>query len=205
MRKIDKIYKIMAFEKLIKLDLRKKMTLSIVGFFIFIFIVIYFVIFPSVRDIRNIKNEIESQRQELERRYVKGQSLRKMTEKLERAAEKIYVLDQVFIGQDAGLEFVTALEGVAEKNGINQKINLLSQAPVDNGFYKMVPLQLSSQGEAARQMNYLVSLETLNYYINIKSLELSSGSTAVPAGNPGSGSYVNLFVLADTYWRNSDN
>lgn len=195
----------MEFKKFVKLDLKKRIIASIVGFFLFIFIIIYFVIFPSVRDIRNIKNEIEAQRLDLERRYVKGQSLRKMTEKLERAQEKIHVLDQVFIGQDSGLEFVTALEGVAGKDGVNQKINLLSSAGVDNGFYKMVPLQLSSQGEANRQMNYLVSLETLNYYINIKSLELSSGSLAVPAGNPEGGSYINLFVAADTYWRNSGN
>jgi len=195
----------MEFKKLIKLDLRKRIAISIVGFFIFIFLIIYFVIFPSVRDIKNIKNEIESQRLELERKYVKGQSLRKMTEKLERAQEKIHVLDQVFIGPDAGLEFITALEGAAGKNGVNQKINLLSQAPVDNGFYKIVPLQLSSQGEISRQMSYLVSLETLNYYVNIKSLELSSGSRFAPTGEAESAANVNLFVVADTYWRESGN
>jgi len=195
----------MEFKKLIKLDLRKRITLSVVGFFIFIFAVVYFVIFPSIRDIKNIKNEIESQRLELERRYVKGQSLRKMTEKLKRAEEKVYVLDQVFIGPDAGLEFITALEGAAGKNGVNQKINLLSQAPVDNGFYKIVPLQLSSQGEISRQMSYLVSLETLNYYVNIKSLELSSGSRFAPTGEAESAANVNLFVVADTYWRESGN
>ena len=190
---------------MIKLDLRKRIAISIVGFFIFIFAVIYFVIFPSIRDIKNIKNEIESQRLELERRYVKGQSLRKMTEKLKRAEEKVYVLDQVFIGPDAGLEFITALEGAAGKNGVNQKINLLSQTPVDNGFYKIVPLQLSSQGEISRQMSYLVSLETLNYYVNIKSLELSSGSRFAPTGEAESAANVNLFVVADTYWRESGN
>jgi len=195
----------MEFKKLIKLDLRKRIILSIVGFFIFIFAVIYFVIFPSIRDIKNIKNEIESQRLELERKYVKGQSLRKMTEKLKRAEEKVYVLDQVFIGPDAGLEFITALEGAAGKNGVNQKINLLSQTPVDNGFYKIVPLQLSSQGEISRQMSYLVSLETLNYYVNIKSLELSSGSRFAPTGEAESAANVNLFVVADTYWRESGN
>jgi len=193
----------MEFKKFIKLDLKKRITLSIVGFFLFIFAVIYFVIFPSVRDIKNIKNEIESQRLELERRYIKGQSLRKTKEKLERAEEKIHVLDQVFIGQNSGLEFVTALEGVAGKNGVNQKINLLSQTPVDNEFYNMVPLQLSSQGGIGQQMNYLVSLETLNYYINIKSLELSSGSRLAPTSDSGSTTNVNLFIAADTYWRDN--
>ncbi|MDD5031843.1 MAG: type 4a pilus biogenesis protein PilO [Patescibacteria group bacterium] len=186
-----------------RLDLKKRITISLIGFFLFIFVIIYFVIFPSVRDIRNIKNEIQEQRLELERKYVKGQSLKKMTEKLKRAEEKIHVLDQVFIKEDAGLEFVTALEEAAGKDGVNQKINLLSLSPVENEFYKMVPLQVSSQGGASQQMNYLVDLETLDYYVNIKLLELSSGSRSAPTGDSGSAANVNLFITADTYWRGS--
>lgn len=188
---------------MVKLDLKKRIIISLVVFFVFIFSIIYFIILPSIKDIRNMKTEIELQRLDLERRYIKGQSLRTTMEKLERAEEKIHILDQVFIGQDCGLEFVTALEGAAGNTGTTQKINLLSSAEVANGFYKMVPLQLSSGGVIGRQMNYLASLETLDYYINIKSLELSSGSPPKQDGEPESGSYVNLFVAADTYWRDS--
>jgi Tfp pilus assembly protein PilO len=193
----------MEIKNLVKLDLKKRIIISLFGFFIFIFSIIYFIIFPSIKDIKKMKNEIELQRVDLERRYVKGQSLRKTMEKLERAEEKIHILDQVFIGQDCGLDFVTALEGAAGKNRITQKINLLSSSEVDSGFYKMVPLQLSSGGTIDRQMNYLVSLENLDYYVNIKSLELSSGSPAKQDGEPEIGSYVNLFVAADTYWRDN--
>lgn len=194
----------MEFEKFIRLDLKKRIILSMVGFCLFIFVVVYFVIIPSVRDIKNIRDEIELQKTDLERKYIRGQSLRKMTEKLNRAEEKIHVLDKVFIGQDYGLEFVTTLEEVASKNNITQKINLLSPTEADNGFYKMIPLQLYSQGESSRQMNYLVGLETLDYYINIKSLELSSGSRLAPAGDSEApASQVNLFIVANTYWRDN--
>jgi Tfp pilus assembly protein PilO len=193
----------MELKKIVKLDLRKKIVLSISSFLLFIFLVVYFIIFPSVRDIKNIRDEIETQRVDLERRYVKGQSLRKLSEKLEKAEEKIHILDQVFIDQEDGLEFITTLEGIAGKNNINQKINLLQTAD-NNGYSQMVPLQIFPQGEFSQILNYLVGLETLNYYINIKTMDLSSNArTASPGEEKFSGS-VGLFITADTYWRNSE-
>lgn len=193
----------MEFKKTVKLNLRNKIILSIVIFFIFIFVVIYFVIFPSIRDIRSIRNNIELQRTDLERKYVKGQSLRKLSEKLEKSEEKIHVLDQVFIGKEDGLKFITTIEGIAGKNNINQKINLLPAIATDNGYSQLVPLQLFPQGNFNQLLNYLVGLETLNYYINIKSLDLSSDSRAA-SGEEKSLGNVSLFIAADTYWRDSE-
>lgn len=194
----------MEFKEIVKLNLKNKIILSLASFLVFIFIVIYFVIIPSIRDIKNIRDEIEAQRVDLERRYVKGQSLRNLSEKLQKAEEKIHVLDQVFIGKEEGLEFVTTLEGIAGKNGVSQKINLLPSLAADNGYYQLVPLQLFPQGNFNQLMNYLVGLETLNYYINIKSLDLSSSSrTAAPEAGAPPGN-VNLFIAADTYWRGNE-
>jgi Tfp pilus assembly protein PilO len=166
----------MELKEITKLDLRKKIILSITGFLVFIFAVVYFIIFPSIRDIKSIRDEIETQRVDLERRYIKGQSLRNLSEKLNKAEEKIQILDQVFIGKEDGLEFVTTLEDVANKNNISQKINLLPATASDNGYSQLVPLQLFPQGNFNQLLNYLIGLETLNYYINIKSLDFSSSS-----------------------------
>jgi len=193
----------MEFRKIIKLDLRNKIIFSIIGFFIFIFVVVYFIIFPSIRDIKTIRDEIETQRVDLERKYVKGQSLRQLSEKLKKAEEKIYILDQVFIGKEDGLKFVTTLEDIAGKNGVNQKINLLPSIAVDNSYSQLVPLQLFPQGTFNQLLKYLVDLESLNYYINIRSLDFSSGPRAVVSGEGESPGNVSLFIVADTYWRDS--
>ncbi|MFA4940986.1 MAG: hypothetical protein WC582_00075 [Patescibacteria group bacterium] len=194
----------MELKGIAKLDLRKKIILSAISFLIFIFIVIYFIIFPSIRDIKNIRDEIETQRVDLERRYIKGQSLRNLSEKLKKAEEKIQILDQVFINKEDGLEFVTTLEGVANKNNVSQKINLLPAVASDNGYSQLVPLQLFPQGNFNQLLNYLIGLETLNYYINIKSLDFSSSSKAPAPGEEKSFGNVGLFITADTYWRDSE-
>lgn len=194
----------MEFKEIVKLNLKNKIILSIGSFFIFIFIVIYFVIFPSIRDIKNIRDDIEAQRVDLERKYVKGQSLKSLSEKLAKAEEKIHVLDQVFIGEEDGLEFVTTLEGIAGKNNIKQKINLLPSLVTDSSYYQLVPLQLFPQGNFNQLLDYLTGLETLNYYINIKSLDLSSSSRTVALETEAPQGNVSLFIIADTYWRNSN-
>jgi len=188
----------MVLAKFVKLDLKKKIGLSIGGFVLLIFFIIYFVIFPSISDIRNMKNEIEAQRIDLEIKYQKGQSLRKMAEKLKKAEEKISLLDQIFVNENDSLNFVTAIENVAGRNGVNQKIDLLASAADNKGLFRTVPLQLISRGNFGSQLDYLVGLETMSYYINIKSLELSSESRS------GEGdSSTNLFISADTYWRSN--
>lgn len=192
----------MQLKGFIKLNLKKRIIITIITFFFFIFIIIYFIIIPSVRDIKNIKNEIEIQRTDLERKYLKGQNLRRMSEKLKKAEEKIHILDQVFISQNFGLEFITTLEEVASRNNVTQKINLLSSLDPDDSLYKIIPIQLFSQGNFVQQLGYLVNLEILNYYINIKSLELSSNPKKILTSNEEvSQNNVNMLISADTYWQ----
>ena len=192
----------MQLKGFIKLNLKKKIIITIITFFFFIFVIVYFIIIPSIRDIKNIKNEIEIQRIDLERKYLKGQNLRKMLEKLKKAEEKIHILDQVFISQNFGLEFIMTLEEIASKNNVTQKINLLSSSDPDDSLYKIIPIQLFSQGNFVRQLDYLVNLEILNYYINIKSLELSSNPKEILASNEEvSQNNVNMLISADTYWQ----
>lgn len=183
---------IMALQELIKLDLRKKIILSFVGFFVFIFAIIFFIIIPAVRDIKNIGAEIEWQRMDLEKKYIKGQNLKNVSEKLKKAEEKIHVLDRIFVDGNNSLGFITAVEAVANNNNVDQKINLPPSVEAGDSLYQTVPLQIFSQGDFNQQLNYLIGLETLNYYINVKLLELSSGSDS-----------VNLFLTADTYWRDN--
>lgn len=192
----------MQLKGFIKLNLKKRIIITIITFFFFIFIIIYFIIIPSVRDIKNIKNEIEIQRTDLERKYLKGQNLRRMSEKLKKAEEKIHILDQVFISQNFGLEFITTLEEVASRNNVTQKINLLSSLDPDDSLYKIIPIQLFSQGNFVQQLGYLVNLEILNYYINIKSLELSSNPKKILTSNEEvSQNNVDMLISADTYWQ----
>lgn len=181
-----------------KFDLRQKIAVSIFVFLIFIGIVIYFTIIPSVRDIIIIKNDIYAQKVDLEMKYLKGQNLRNLTEKLIAAEERMQDIDQAFVDGSDDLKFIVTLEEIAEKNNVTQKINILK--PENSGaIFSKVPIQIFSQGSVADQLNYLTDLERLNFYININSLEITS--TARRNENQAA-SNVSLFISADSYWTN---
>jgi len=192
----------MDIKKIANLGLKKKIIISLIIFISLVFVIVYFVIFPAIKDINMIKTEIEFQRTELEKKYLRGQNLKNISEKLERAESKLHVLDQVFIQNNEDLKFITTLEEVASKNNISQKINLSASPYANNSFYKVFPLQLFSQGIFSNQINYLIALETLGYYLNIKSLELNSSARG-PAGSAENfrNNSLNFLISADTYWQ----
>lgn len=202
----------MSDNKYLKFDLKNKITASLAGFLIIILSLIYFIVLPTVKEIKAMSSAIEAQREDLEKKYIKGQSLRQLTENLKEIEPKLELLDQIFINKNRELEFITSLENKADNNQINQKINLSPpQATKSQGFQK-IGLQLSAAGKFIKQLRYLMDLESLNYYINIKSLELSSsgsGQTAPNIKHSGQGTLaaenesnnINLSVVADTYWK----
>lgn len=172
----------------------------------------YFGISQPINQIVVMKERIDLEKVNMEKSYIRGQKLRELAENLKTVEPELAKLESVFIKKESALDFITALEGVADKNGIEQKINL-ANANQGNAKSKekneVIPIQLSSSGSFYKEMLYLASLESLNYYINIKNLEISNGSFR---GTPSAGiigveganseSVVGIQILADTYWQN---
>ncbi|MFA6306305.1 MAG: type 4a pilus biogenesis protein PilO [Patescibacteria group bacterium] len=198
--------------KYLKFNLKNKITASLAGFLIVILSLIYFIVIPTVREIKAMGQSIEAQREDLEKKYIKGQSLKQLTKNLNEIEPKLELLDQIFINKNRELEFITSLEDKAENNQISQKINLSPPQATKSQDFQKIDLQLSTTGKFTKQLKYLIDLESLNYYINMKTLELSSSGgrqtapniknngqeTPAPENEPNN---INLFVIADTYWK----
>ena len=184
----------------LKLDLKKKLILSLFIFLLVIYILVQIIVLPTIREIKKISYAIETQRLDLEKRYLKGQNLKQLRENLNKIEPQLDKLNRIFINQNRELEFITTLEETAAANKIFQKINLGAAEAVPAQRFKKIPLQLSAQGNFINQMNYLLKLEALDYYINIKTLELSPAPTSL-AENGTSLSNINLLMTADTYWQ----
>jgi Tfp pilus assembly protein PilO len=191
----------MTFEKYKKLSLKNKIIASIIILILIILSLLYFIVIPTIIDIKTMGKEIEDQRTDLERKYIKGQSLRQLTENLKKIKPKLELLDKVFVNTNRELEFITSLENEANKNRINQKINLGLPQETNNKNFQKINLQLYANGGFTRQLKYLMDIESSNYYINIKSLDLSSSPTGAPSASPDEANYINLFINADTYWK----
>ncbi|MDP2708669.1 MAG: hypothetical protein Q8O93_01280 [bacterium] len=199
----------MILDKYLKFNLKNKIVASSVGFLLTILFLIFFIVAPTIKDIRAMGDEIEAQRLDLENKYIKGQSLKQLSENLKKIEPRLNLLDQVFINKNRELEFITSLESQANKNNIDQKINLSPPQIAENQNFQKTVLQLFTKSSFTRQLRYLTNLESLNYYINIKQLELSPAAEAGPPRSidrdgpplPADSSNINMYISADTYWN----
>ncbi len=177
-----------------KIGLKNKIIILVVLLIGFFAILSYFIIMPTISDILNMKDAINQQRHDLEKKYLQGQSLRRLSENLKKTEPQLTTLNNVFIDQNRALEFVTTLEGIAAKNNVSQKINLMTDNAVEYSVYKKIPLQVMVEGDFPSILNYLIDMESLNYYININNLDI------VKSNDTGKNDVV-MQITADTYWK----
>src|SRR3989338_782682 len=199
----------MIIDKIQKFNLKNKIIVNLVGFTLILFFLIYSVVIPSARDIRAMSKDIEEQRIDLEEKYLKGQSLRQLRENLKQIQPKLDLFDKIFINKNRELEFITTLENEANKAQVSQRINLSAPRAAENQEFQKNNLQLYAQGGFIRQLTYLLNLESLSYYVNVKLLELTLGESVgaakinfkPPQTSPNQTNNINLSIYADTYWK----
>ncbi len=179
---------------------KNKITLNIILSLILIIGITYFVTIPASDDIKEIKNKTENLRIDLEKKYIKGQSLRKLSESLKKIESEISKLDDTFIKKDGALKFITSLEEIAEKTNIIQRISLVSDQAVKEKNYHKIPLHLFTTGKFLNQIKYLKELESSSYYINTNSVEISIASKNKIINDNNENDNINISILSNTYW-----
>lgn len=138
--------------------------------------VFFLVIKPTVIYIKNTKDQIRVEREELERRYQKIIYLRQNAEKLKEIERQLVVLDDLFLINGEEIKFVTTLEDVAEQSNVSQKINLKS-VNLDDPKQKTLPFGISLSGKTGDIISYLSGVEQLPYYIDFNSLSIATKNT----------------------------
>jgi Tfp pilus assembly protein PilO len=169
-------------------------------------VIFSFIIRPTIKEIKDLRAEIIKEKIELEKNINQEKKKAKLGAKLNKIKPQLNKLEGVFINENRSLEFITTLEGIANKNSVEQKIDLKFARMEKNQSYKKIPLSITAKGQIKNLINYLVDLETLNYYLNIKTLQITQKQT--PPHGPSSRSNsakasggANLILNADTYWR----
>jgi len=152
--------------------------------------IFYFAILPASNSIITTKEDITKLRLDVEKKYFEGQNLRKISEGLKIIENKIPKLNSVFIKKTDAVEFITTLENIALKTNVKQRMNLTDKK---GGEYQINTLDLLTNGDFISQMNYLAKIESLNYAINITSLELLKSSQ---------GKNISMHIFSNTYWIN---
>ena len=189
-----------------KINAQQKIIIYMLSVFISTGLIIYIIIFPAIKHIENDRINIITQKLEIEKKYNDSKSLKRMKEKINKIEPQIKILSGVFIDQNRELEFITTLEGIASDNSVSQEINLSDIKDTSSQTYRNVPLELAVTGNFKNIINYLIELETLPYYINIKTINLSSASNVKLLKSPGQTENpdnlvnISMNISADTYW-----
>ncbi len=186
-----------------KYSLKKKIIAGPIFFLAIAGSIIFFIIMPSINDIKRIKQEVERERIDLEKKYIKGQSLKQLKENLKKIKPELKMLDNAFIISGHELDFITTLENFAHKNHVEQKINMNAFKNLNESqILQKIPLSLSLKGNFTNLINYLTDSEASHYYININSLEISSVSAKPFISNksPNNNSGISMALSANIYW-----
>ncbi len=111
-------------------------------------LVIYLVILPTIKDIRGINEDVYAERVDLEKKYLRGQLLRKTVEDFEKIRPEKDKLSSVFIPEKEELKFITDLEKIAANNNLLQIIGLeQSKDAGEKGNFYPIPLRIKTSGE----------------------------------------------------------
>ncbi len=186
--------------KCFQLNLKNKIIASFACFLAAISVLACLIVVPTIKEIKSMGESIEAQREDLERKYIKGQSLRKLTDNLSEIEPRLKSLDQIFINKNRELEFITGLENEASKNGVSQKINLSAPEKIENQNFQKTGIKIFTKGKFSEQLRYLSGIEKLSYYINAKILELSPSAAAAGEDKSQSGD-LNMYIEGDAYWN----
>jgi len=186
-----------------RLTYQNKITLSALIFLVAVLGLIYFLIAPTVKNVKTIKTKTENQRLEAEKNYAQGQDLKKLKDNIKAVEPRLGEIEQVFIKKDDTLSFITSLEAAAAKNNVTEKAKLGEETALGQS-YSQLPLQLEVRGSFAGLIGFISDLEKLKNYIDLNSLQitaLNSGSPP-PAGTSTTTKTLVTQIYANTYWEN---
>jgi Tfp pilus assembly protein PilO len=180
----------------------KKIILNCVFSAVIVAGMIFGFIFPAMGKLAVVKSEISAQKIALEKTYIRGQNLRKISEDLKTVEPNLENLKKMFIKEEDDLDFITSLEKIAENSGVKQSISINYPADSSKTSIQKIPLQLTASGNFLAQIKYLIALESLDYYISVRTLEIS-GSTDQNQKDAleGEKSRVDMQLTTNTYWQ----
>lgn len=155
------------------LSSRQKMIAVFVIFLSVLTVIIYFIILPSIKEIRNLNTQIYNQRLSLERKYTERFGMRKVVKNFSEINADFAKATSIYIPQNGELDFITSIEGIADSNNVELKIFL---APQEQSEYpdgtQAFDLTLNTTGNFKNTVKFLQEMEKNNIYILMDNISL---------------------------------
>lgn len=152
------------------LDQTKKMIVRVSIFFIVFLCIIFGILIPTLLKIKKTADESYKLRLLLEQKYEQSLRSRVTKQKLADVKKTIADFDKFIYKTGDELRLITFLETLATKHNLNQTITSSNLDKIGSDQTAEIVLNLS--GDYQNTLNYMVDLETSDYFINIEQLQL---------------------------------
>ena len=143
-----------------------KILIISASFFVSILFVIFFIISPTIHEIKKLNQYIYQEQKDLEIKYQTGKKNKEVRQNFSKIKPYLVQFDNIYLVEDKKIEFFTSLEKIAQKHNLEFNIELL---PLESSE-KIVSLKLELEGEYFDFLKYLIDLEKSDYYININEI-----------------------------------
>ncbi len=133
------------------------------------------VIYPAVKKIGALKENIAKIQNEMEQKYENSQKLRRTMRELESTDIAVKKFTQTTVNPGDELKIITELENLALKYNIDQTLNVSysgSNSKIKKPSTEYYELSFLNNAFFEDHINYLNDLEKLPYYVIIKSVKL---------------------------------
>ena len=156
-----------------------------------------FVIIPTLNDIKTMYENIEKQKAELEKKFQRGQFMKKIVSNYKEIEPSRPRLESIFVATGEELKFITDLEKVAQKHNIAEpdfsKIPTKDDPNSKNDVLKKLPLEINLYQDYTEILGFINDLDLLNYYFNASSIMIESSKSK--------GLGVNIKIIGEAYFK----
>ncbi|HOX60538.1 MAG TPA: hypothetical protein PLV72_00845 [Candidatus Magasanikbacteria bacterium] len=163
-----------------KFGLKQKIIMTTGIIATILFLIVFFIILPSIKKITEIRKDLGFVENHLEEKYQKTQKLHRSINELKNIKQTTMPLHDTVIKTGDELNIITKLEGLAAIYNINQKLDITFIQNTQSGSspnHKTLPqayrISFLNKATFTDHLRYLSALEILPLYIMIDNIQFN--------------------------------
>lgn len=159
------------------LQYHEKKILFFTGGMLFVLcLLVFLLIFPSIRRIATLNQTIFKLQHDLELRYERTNNLRKSKINLSKVKQLTKELQTLFLEPNHELDFIVFLEQTARARHLEQNISLLNKQTIKQNKLTALTTQLQVTGNYQDVLAYLLDLEQASLAIQLGNITIAEGA-----------------------------
>ncbi|PIR66708.1 MAG: hypothetical protein COU51_02405 [Parcubacteria group bacterium CG10_big_fil_rev_8_21_14_0_10_36_14] len=148
----------------------------------------FFIIQPTIADIKNFNDRIQIERVSLENKYTSRRNIKNIIADVSEIKEQLTdIEDKMIIKSGEEVGFIRSLENIASLNNLVQKISLRPTDEQEINLATKYNITINLAGDYIDTLKYLRDMEASDFYIIIYGVNITSNknnkTNAASSGN----------------------